>query len=102
MSAMFEHLPKINVGLACVILLCFFLPWISFSCGTVEFLKILEREALSVRAAQARTGIAAADFSRIRNADLRRFTADRLMLVLGRLGKRVDVKVRVRPVALAS
>jgi predicted XRE-type DNA-binding protein len=67
-----------------------------------EILKILEREALSVRAAQARTGIAAADFSRIRNADLRRFTADRLMLVLGRLGKRVDVKVRVRPVALAS
>ena len=67
-----------------------------------EILKILEREALSVRAAQARMGIAAADFSRIRNADLRRFTADRLMLVLGRLGKRVDVKVRVRQVALAS
>ena len=67
-----------------------------------EILKVLDREALSVRAAQAKTGIAAADFSRIRNASLGRFTADRLMLVLGRLGKRVDVKVRVRPVALAS
>jgi hypothetical protein len=31
---MFEHIPKINVGLGCLVLVCFFLPWISFSCGT--------------------------------------------------------------------
>ena len=44
----------------------------------------------------ARTGIAAADFSRIRNADLDRFTVDRLMAILNRLGSRIEVKVRVR------
>ena len=43
-----------------------------------EIIKELEREPLTVRAAHARTGIAAADFSRIRNADLDRFTSDRL------------------------
>ncbi len=61
-----------------------------------EIIKALDRERLTVRAAHARTGIAAADFSRIRNADLGRFTADRLILVLNRLGSRVEVKVRVR------
>jgi len=64
-----------------------------------EIIKALDREGLSVRGAQARTGIAAADFSRIRNADLGRFTVDRLMSVLNRLGSRVEVKVRVRRVA---
>jgi predicted XRE-type DNA-binding protein len=49
-----------------------------------------------VRAAHSRTGIAAADFSRIRNASLARFTVDRLMSILNRLGSRVEVKVRIR------
>ena len=49
-----------------------------------------------MRAAHSRTGIAAADFSRIRNADLGRFTVDRLMSILNRLGSRVEVKVKVR------
>ena len=40
--------------------------------------------------------ILAADFSRIRNADLGRFTVDRLMSIINRLGSRVEVKVRVR------
>jgi hypothetical protein len=35
-----------------------------------EIIKALDRDGLSVRSAQVRTGIAAADFSRIRNADL--------------------------------
>jgi predicted XRE-type DNA-binding protein len=60
-----------------------------------EIIKSLDRERLTVRAAHARTGIAAADFSRIRNADLGRFTVDRLMSILNRLGARVEVKVRV-------
>ncbi len=63
-----------------------------------EIIKALDREELTVRAAQARTGFAAADFSRIRNADLNRFTVDRLVSILNRLGSRVDVKVRVRPI----
>jgi predicted XRE-type DNA-binding protein len=62
-------------------------------------IKALDREGLSVRAADARTGIAAADFSRIRNADLERFTVDRLMSIINRLGGRVEVNVRVRPAA---
>ena len=61
-----------------------------------EIIKTLDREGLTVRAAQVRTGIAAADFSRIRKADLGRFTVDRLMTVISRLGSRVDVTVKVR------
>jgi len=59
-------------------------------------IKVLDREHLTVRMAQGRTGIAAADFSRIRNADLGRFTVDRLMAILNRLGSRVEVKITVR------
>lgn len=58
-------------------------------------IKALDAERLTVRAAHARTGIAAADFSRIRNADIGRFTVDRLMTILGRLGHRVEVDVKV-------
>ena len=62
-----------------------------------EIIKALDREHLSVRAAHDRTGIAAADFSRIRNADLGRFTVDRLLSIINRLASRVEVKVRVYP-----
>ena len=61
-----------------------------------EIIKALNRDGLSVRAAHAHTGIAAADFSRVRNADLGRFTVDRLMSILNRLGSRVEVKVKIR------
>jgi predicted XRE-type DNA-binding protein len=61
-----------------------------------EIIKVLDREHLTLRAAHSRTGIAAADFSRIRNAELGRFTVDRLMSIINRLGSRVEVKVRVR------
>lgn len=60
-----------------------------------EIIKILDRRKLSVRAAHAHTGIAAADFSRIRNADLGRFTLDRLFTILNRLGARIDVHVHL-------
>ena len=61
-----------------------------------EIIKALDRHGLTVRAAHARTGFAAADFSRIRNAYLARFTADRLMSILNRLGSRIEVKIRVQ------
>lgn len=61
-----------------------------------EIIKALDRDRLTVRAAHGRTGIAAADFSRIRNADLGRFTVDRLMSIINRLGSRIEIKVRVR------
>ena len=67
-----------------------------------EIIKALDREGLSVRGAHSRTGIASADFSRIRNADLGRFTVDRLMSIIHRLGSRVEVKVKVRRVENAS
>ena len=63
-----------------------------------EIIKLMDREGLTVRAAHARTGIAAADFSRIRNADLGRFTLDRLVSIINRLGSRVDVRVKVRAI----
>jgi predicted XRE-type DNA-binding protein len=61
-----------------------------------EIIKALDRKRLTVRAAHAQTGIAAADFSRVRNADLGRFTLDRLFTILDRLGSKVEVKVSVR------
>jgi predicted XRE-type DNA-binding protein len=61
-----------------------------------EIIKALDREHLTVRAAHGRTGIAAADFSRIRSADLGRFTVDRLITIINRLGSRVEVKIRIR------
>src|ERR1700694_4979756 len=67
-----------------------------------EIIKAFDRERLTVRAAHARTGIAAADFSRIRNADLGRFTVDRLIAVLNRLGRRVEVRIRVSPAKSAA
>ncbi|MDZ4796613.1 MAG: helix-turn-helix transcriptional regulator [Bryobacteraceae bacterium] len=67
-----------------------------------EIIKALDKERLTVRAAHQRTGIAAADFSRIRNAKLGRFTVDRLMSIINRLGSRVEVKIRVRRIEAAE
>jgi predicted XRE-type DNA-binding protein len=61
-----------------------------------EIINVLDREGLCVRTAHRRTGVAAADFSRIRNADIGRFTVDRLMSIINRLGSPAEVKVRVR------
>lgn len=62
-----------------------------------EIIGILDERQLTVRAAQEVTGVAAADFSRIRNARLGRFTIDRLMAILSSLGQDVEVSVTVRP-----
>jgi hypothetical protein len=61
-----------------------------------EIVRTLDRDCLTVRGAQARTGIAAADFSRIPNANLGRFTVDRLMSIIHRLGSRIEVAVKVK------
>lgn len=65
----------------------------------VEIIKMLDSRELTVRSAYAETGIAAADFSRIRNADLSRFTVDRLISIINRLGSRIEVAVSVQPAA---
>ena len=61
-----------------------------------EIIKTLDKKELSVRKAQRLTGVPAADFSRIRTADLERFSSDRLMLILNKLGSRVEVSVKVK------
>src|SRR5271166_325094 len=61
-----------------------------------QIIKLLDDAQLTVREAQRRTGTAAADFSRIRKADLDRFTVDRLISVVNRLGARVEIKIKVR------
>jgi predicted XRE-type DNA-binding protein len=58
---------------------------------------ILDERKLTVRAAQEVTKVAAADFSRIRRANLGRFTIDRLMTILASLGQEVEVTVDVHP-----
>lgn len=62
----------------------------------VEIIMMLDKKGLSVRKAQSLTGVPAADLSRIRNADLERFTSDRMMMILNKLGSRVEVSVRVK------
>lgn len=64
-----------------------------------EIIKMLDRKKMTVRAAHTLTGIAAADFSRIRNADLGRFTLDRLVAIIGRLGSQVEIRIKVRSAA---
>ena len=60
-----------------------------------SIIRALDESDLSVRKAESLTGIAAADFSRIRNVNLGRFTVDRLMTILGRLGRDVDISLAV-------
>ena len=60
-----------------------------------RIVRVLDERGLSVRRAGALSRFAAADFSRIRNADLGRFTLDRLMKMLAALdgGLRVTLHV---------
>jgi predicted XRE-type DNA-binding protein len=62
-----------------------------------EIIGVLDDRKLTVRAAQELSGVAAADFSRIRQARLGRFTIDRLMSILSSLGQEVEVTVNVHP-----
>ena len=47
-----------------------------------QIISVLDERKLTVRKAASMTRFSAADFSRVRNADLRRFTPDRLMKML--------------------
>ena len=60
-----------------------------------EIIKAMDGRDMTARAAEGRTGIAATDFSRIRNCKLDRFTIDRLITILERLDTSVDVKLTV-------
>jgi predicted XRE-type DNA-binding protein len=62
-----------------------------------EIIKVLDEQGLSTRQAAARTGVAHAEFSRIRNVRLARFTFDRLLTILDKLGQDVELSVVVTP-----
>ncbi len=62
-----------------------------------EIIGVLDDQEFTVRKAEELTGIAAADFSRIRKVKLGRFTIDRLMIILKRLDQDIDVSVTVQP-----
>ncbi len=57
---------------------------------------ILDDKGLSTRKAQALTGVDNASFSRIRNAQFKRFTIDRLITILGKLSPETEVSMQVR------
>ncbi|HUB11338.1 MAG TPA: helix-turn-helix transcriptional regulator [Acetobacteraceae bacterium] len=67
-----------------------------------QIMKILDEEGLSTRAAESRTGVSHSEFSRIRQGKFSRFTIDRLMGILGRLGQEVELSVSVHPRAKAA
>lgn len=56
-------------------------------------IKALDAQSLTVRAAAEKTGFAAADFSRVRRANLARFTLDRLIRMLQALDPRASVRL---------
>lgn len=58
-----------------------------------KIIGVLDDRHMTVRKAEEITGVAASDFSRIRNAKLGRFTIDRLMTILARLDQEVEVTV---------
>src|SRR3977135_2182680 len=62
-----------------------------------KIIGVLDRQKLSTREAQKVTGVAASEFSRIRNVKLDRFTIDRMVTILGKLGQDVQLTVRVQP-----
>jgi predicted XRE-type DNA-binding protein len=61
-----------------------------------KIIGILDDRQLSTREAEALTGVSHADFSRIRNAQLRRFTLDRMIKILGKLDNEIEVDVSFR------
>jgi len=60
-----------------------------------EIIRILDKEKLSVRDAEKITDYNYSDFSRIRNAELSRFTIDKLMKITNAFNRRVSVKISV-------
>ena len=60
-------------------------------------LRILRERPLTSARAAALAQVTEADISRIRGADLNRFTVDRLVMILNRLDSRLQVVVSLQP-----
>ena len=67
-----------------------------------KIIGVLDAQDMSVRRAHDLTGFAAADFSRVRQAKLSRFTIDRLMAMLDKLDQDVEVTISVQPRRVAD
>lgn len=59
----------------------------------VEIIRILKRRGLSLRQSAKAAGLAHPDIAKLKNGDVQGFTIDRLVTVLNRLDRRVEVKV---------
>jgi predicted XRE-type DNA-binding protein len=62
-----------------------------------KIIRTLDARELSTRDAEKLTGVAHSEFSRIRNTQLRRFTLDRLIGILGKLDEDVEVRLTFTP-----
>lgn len=62
-----------------------------------KIIGVLDDRKLSTRDAEKLTGVSHSEFSRIRNTQLRRFTLDRMIAILGKLDEDVEVSVTFRP-----
>lgn len=62
-----------------------------------KIIDILDERKLSTRDAEKQAGVSHSEFSHIRNAQLRRFTLDRIITILGKLDEDVEVNVTFRP-----
>jgi predicted XRE-type DNA-binding protein len=62
-----------------------------------QIIGILDDRKLTVRKAAGMTGFAAADFSRVRSADLGRFTLDRMIRMLRSLDDSIEVTIQIAP-----
>jgi predicted XRE-type DNA-binding protein len=58
-----------------------------------EIIATLDQRGLTTRAGGKVAGVDAADIQRIRNADLSRFTIDRLVRIACRLGRSIEMRV---------
>jgi len=57
---------------------------------------LLDRRGLTVRSAGTLTATAAADLSRIRQGKLERFTVDRLIAILTRLDRSLEISLQIK------
>lgn len=62
-----------------------------------KIIDALDRRKLTARAAEKLTGVSHTDLSRIRNAKLDRFTLDRMITILGKLDKDIEISIDVKP-----
>jgi predicted XRE-type DNA-binding protein len=67
-----------------------------------KIIRIIDARKLSTRDAEKLTGIAHTEFSRIRNTQLRRFTLDRMITILGKLDENVEVNITFKSRRSAS